>query len=139
MTRPGGKGPYFGEQLVEAEPRQVLHHVVKRAVVGVAVVVDFNRVRMGQTGGCLHLPFEPGQRRRIGSRVGANQLQGTWSLQQNMLGQEHVSHASAAKFAHQLILAVSLGLTVLDAGARQQPSTRRTACCGCLLALPACF
>ena len=65
---PGRQRAGLAHQVGEAQALEVFHHVVERAVVGVAVVVDLDRVGVRQPGGRLHLALEPGQGDRVGTR-----------------------------------------------------------------------
>ena len=47
-ARAAGSGPCCLDQLAQGQARQVLHDVVERAVLGVAVVEDLDGVRVGQ-------------------------------------------------------------------------------------------
>ena len=44
-ARPGGTGAEVLDELVEREPFEQFHHVVKRAIVGDAIVIDRYRMR----------------------------------------------------------------------------------------------
>ena len=65
----------LADQVSQAEPFEVFHHVVERAVVGATVVVDLDRIRVGEPRRRLHLPLEPGRGRRVGGRAGLDHLQ----------------------------------------------------------------
>ena len=71
----GRQRPVPPDQLVEAQPVQVLHDVEERAVLGPAVVVDLHGVRVRQPGRRADLVLEPGQRPGVAGPLRADQLQ----------------------------------------------------------------
>ena len=107
---PGRQRAGPAHQLGEAQALEVLHHVVERPVVGVAVVVDLDRVGVRQPGGRLHLALEPGQGDRVGPGLGLDQLQGAGALQELVLGEVDLAHPALAQLAHELVLAELAGL-----------------------------
>ena len=114
---PGRQRAGPAHQVGEAQALEVLHHVVERAVVGVAVVVDLDRVGVRQPGGRLHLALEPGQGDRVGPGLGLDQLQGAGALQELVLGEVDLAHAALAQLADELVLAELAGLVQLGAQA----------------------
>ena len=58
--------PVIPDEFLQAQPRQQFHHVVERAVVGVAVVVDLDGVPVGQLGRGLHFALKPCQDGDVG-------------------------------------------------------------------------
>ena len=71
----GGQRAVLLHEVLQAHPRQVFHHIIKGPIVGVAVVVDLDRVGMRKPRGRLDLALESGQRDRVGSRFGLDQLE----------------------------------------------------------------
>jgi hypothetical protein len=56
--------------LGEIQARQVFHHVIIRPVLGPAVVVDLDRVRVGERGRQADLALESFQGLRVGRAIG---------------------------------------------------------------------
>ena len=65
MTRAGGKGPWRSTSSWRLRPGQVFHHVIERAVVGAAVVVDLDGVPVREPGRRPDLALEAGQDPRL--------------------------------------------------------------------------
>ena len=94
---------------VDPEPRQQFHHVVEDAVAGPPVVVNIDRVRVGQLGRGADLALEAGRRRRVAGPLGADQLDGALALQELVLGDVDVAHPAAAEPRGQPVLAEAAG------------------------------
>ena len=92
------------DDLLERQSRQVLHHVVEGAVVGVAVVVDLHRVPVGEPGGGPHLALEAGERVGVAGPIGPDQLDRHRLLEQQVLGQVDLAHPAGAEPPYQLVL-----------------------------------
>src|SRR5262249_31170177 len=82
------------DEVSQAEAGKVLHDIVVGAVLGAAVVVDFDGVRVGECGGEADLAFEPLLGARVCRVAGPNQLDGARSLQELVLGEVNLAHSS---------------------------------------------
>ena len=91
-------------QVVQVQPRQVFHGVVERAVVGVAIVIDLDGVRVGERGRRLDLALEAQQVLRIAGLPRPDQLEGARPAQQDVLGQVDLAHAAGAEPLFQPVL-----------------------------------
>ena len=83
-------------QVVQRQAPEQLHHVVKGAVAGAAVVVNIDRVGVRQLGRRADLALEAGQRHRIGVVSGPNPLERAGPLEQRVFGQIDLAHSAAA-------------------------------------------
>ena len=110
-----GNRPVLFDQLVQAQPGQVFHHVIERAVVGASVVEDFDRVPVRQLGGGAHFAFEAGQRLLVGGFARADELDGHGPLHHLVFGQKDLAHAAGADGANQAVLPQLPGFERLDA------------------------
>jgi hypothetical protein len=61
----GRERPFGPGELVERRPSQEFHDIVKRAVLGTAVVEDLDRIGVRQSGGGRHFPGESRQQPRV--------------------------------------------------------------------------
>ncbi len=98
------------DQLFQAHPGQVFHDVIEDAVVGVAVVVDGDRVGVREPGGRVDFSLEAGQGRGVGASLGFDQLEGAGTLQELVLGHVDLAHPAGADLLEEPILAELLGV-----------------------------
>ena len=103
------------EQVLQAETGQVLHDVKEGAVVGAAVVEDFDGVPVREPSGHADLALEAGQDVRIAGLIGVNQLDGARAFEHAVLGQVDLAHAAGAERLHEAVLAELLGFEDLAA------------------------
>ena len=108
------------DQLRQAQARQVLHDVVVGPVLGPAVVVDLDGVRVGERGGDLDLALEPLEGVRVGHGARPDQLHGAGALQELVLGQVDLAHPAGADPPPEAILAELPGLGDLPAQPRDR-------------------
>jgi hypothetical protein len=85
------------DQVVQAQAREILHDVVESAVLGVAIVIDLHRVRVGQGGGGLHFALEAPQGPRVAGPLGPDQFDGARPAEEQVLGQVHLPHPARAE------------------------------------------
>ena len=123
---PRRQGAVALDQLGQAQARQVLHDVVVGPVLGPAVVVDLDGVRVRERGGEPDLALEPRQGLRVGRAVRPDQLDGAGALQELVLGQVDLAHPAGADPPPEAILAELPGLGDLPAqpGDRAGPERR---------------
>ena len=105
---PLGQGAVFTHQVVEGDPFQVFHRVIKDALGRAAIVVHGNRVRMVQLAGELHLALE------AGDRVGAHllrieQLDGGRPTEHGVPCAIHRTHSAGADLFFERVLAETSG------------------------------
>ena len=106
IARAGGSGPCCATSVFEVHARQVLHDVVERAVLGVAVVEDLDGVRVRQRRHRPHLALEALSRFFGSPRlVRADQLDGAGPAQQAVLGQVDLAHAAGPQQLLEVVLA----------------------------------
>jgi hypothetical protein len=96
--------PVAPHELRQAHSRQELHHVIKRAVIGPAVVENVDAVPVRELRGGLHLALESGQHLGIARLLRANHLDGAGPFHQHVLGQIDIAHAAAADEPFELVL-----------------------------------
>ena len=97
------------DELAEVVAGQELHHVVKRAVGGAAVVVDVDRVPVRELGGGADFAFEAGEHAGVAGLLGADDLDGAGALHHLVLGEIDLAHAAAAEQLFEPVLAELLG------------------------------
>ena len=115
------------DQVLQAQARQVLHDVVVGAVIGAAVVVDLDDVRVGERGGHLDLALEPDLDPRVGHDLGPDQLDGAGALEEPVVGQVDLAHPAGTDPLPQVILAESPGLGGRPAQPGDRAGTQRRA------------
>ena len=101
----GGQRTVTAHQVAQALALKVLHHIIERAVAGETVIEDFDRVGVRKPGCRLHFALESRHGDGVGPRLGLDQLQGTGTLEQVVLGQVDLAHPAFAELAHELVLA----------------------------------
>ena len=107
----GGYRTEVADERLEVAPRQELHRVVKRPLVGDAEVEDVNRVRRSQRGSRPGLALEPAEnetRIGIGARaehLGTNELDRCIARKQPVLGPPDLAHPAMPQQLDQLIIA----------------------------------
>jgi hypothetical protein len=93
------------DQVTQAETWQVLHHVVVDSVLGLAIIEDFDGVRMRERRGELDLALETLQGIRLGQSFRPDQLDGAGAFEEMMLGEVDLSHPAAANPLQESVLA----------------------------------
>src|SRR5262249_23154806 len=101
------------DHVLQIHARQVFHDIIKRAVVRVPIIIDLDRVRVGQGRGRLYFALEAHEGPGIAGLVGADQLDGTRAAQEDMLGQVDGPHAPKAQHLLEPTLTETLGLVGL--------------------------
>jgi hypothetical protein len=76
------------DHLLQIHSRQKLHDVIKRAVLRMAVIVNFNCVLVRQQGSGLNFALKAGNRLGVVRFLRLDQLDGTTPLQQMVFGQK---------------------------------------------------
>jgi hypothetical protein len=97
------------QQILQAPTRQILHHVKERAVVGAAVVEDFDGIPVRQPGGHMDFALEAGQNVRIAGSIGLNQLDGARAFEHAVLSEVDIAHAAGTERLDKPVLAELLG------------------------------
>src|SRR5258707_76937 len=81
-------------QFLQVQSGNILHDVVKRAVLGVSVVMDRDDIWMGQLDGRPDLALEAPQALGVRRSLGADDLKGAEAAQEGVLSQIDLTHAA---------------------------------------------
>src|SRR5262245_29706517 len=98
------KWPVPPNEFLQCEARKVFHGVEESAVVGVAVVVHLNGIRVSEPGGRFDFTREAVEECRIANSLRADHLHRTRTLQEPVFGQIHLTHATTAELPLEDIL-----------------------------------
>ena len=90
--------------MLQAQTGQVFHHIIKRAVIGAAVIVHLDGVPVRELGRRPDLEFEPGQDPGLLRQGWLDQLDGARALEELVLGKIDLAHAAGAELLAEPIL-----------------------------------
>ncbi len=91
-------------QFLQTQTGQILHDVIKGAIGGMAIVIDFDGVPVSQGRHGLHFALEARQVGGIAGLVGTNQLDSAGPAQQYMFAKIDFPHSARAQFTGQAVL-----------------------------------
>src|SRR5207237_9028428 len=92
------------DQVFQVQARKVLHRIVERAILRVAVVEHLDSIRVRQRGRRLDLALKAEEAVRVHGPVRPDQLDGTWPAEENVLGEIHLAHTARAEALPHLVL-----------------------------------
>ena len=104
--RAGGERAALHDAVLEGAPGQVLHRDVVRPVLGLAPVEDRDDVRVGEGGGALGLALEALDELLVARVAGAHHLEGHVPVEDVVVRQVYVGHATAAQRLDQPVTIV---------------------------------
>jgi hypothetical protein len=103
-------GKRAGSQcMAQVSTRNGFHGDVGRAILGLVEIYDFNHVGMAQFDGGLGLAAEAAEEGGVLGEFGGDEFEGAPPTEENVLGEVHGAHGSAAERAQDAVFAADDG------------------------------